>query len=157
MLNAYQRFGFFSPAESEPGGWNLHRLITNRPYTLFDGTETEVEIDPAGQLHHGTTDVNDPAFDSRSTWFAAEDTIEVRVPWQAIGFSDPSTHTVFDVSADGVIEHITIDRIGITVASGSETIPTSGYEWEDWNRVSYSERIKAGCGVFAQTVIDLSR
>ena len=56
-----------------------------------------------------------------------------------------------------MIEHITIDRIGITVASGSEIIPTTGYEWEDWNRVSYSERIKAGSGVFAQTVIDLSR
>ena len=157
MLNAYRRYEFFPPAESEPGGWNLHRLITNRPYTLFDGTQTEVETDDAGRLHHGTTDVNDPEFDSRSTWFAAGDTIEIRVPWQAIGFSDPSTHTVFDVSTDGVIEHITIDRIGIGVAAGSETITTTGYEWEDWNRVSYTERIKAGSGVFAQTVIDLSR
>jgi hypothetical protein len=157
MLNAYRRFGFFGADESEPGHWNLHRLITNRPYTLFDGTETTVEIDPAGLLHHGTTDPNDPAFDSRSTWFAGDNTIEIRVPWQAIGFSDPSTHTVFDVSADGVVENVVIDRIGIVVTSGSETIDTTGYEWENWNRVTYSERIKAGSGVFAQTVIDLSR
>lgn len=157
MLNAYQSFGFFPVSDSEPGGWNLHRLITNRPYTLFDGTETDVEIDPAGLLHHGTSDPNDPAFDSRSTWFATGNTIEIRVPWQAIGFSDPSTHTVFDVGADGTFEHLAVERIGIALTSGSETIETTGYEWEDWNRVSYTERIKAGSAVFAQTVIDLSR
>ena len=124
---------------------------------MTDGTETDVEMDHAGLLHHGTTDANDPAFDSRSTWFANGDTIEIRVPWQAIGFSDPSTHTVFDVAADGRISHVAIDRIGIAVVSGSDTVETSGYEWEDWNRVTYSERIKAGSGVFAQTVIDLGR
>jgi hypothetical protein len=157
MLNAYRRFGFFPASESEPGGWNLHRLITNRPYTLFDGTETDVEIDDAGRLHHGTTDHNDPAFDSRSTWFAFENTIEIRLPWQAIGFSDPSTHTVFDVSADGTIEHISIERMEIAVATGSELITTTGYEWEDWNQVTYAERVKAGSKVLAQTVVDLSR
>ncbi|MDH3249719.1 MAG: hypothetical protein OEQ47_12190 [Acidimicrobiia bacterium] len=157
MLNAYRRLGFFPNDESEPGGWNLHRLITNRPYTLFDGTETEVEIDPAGWLHHGTTDPNDPEFDSRSTWFADDTTIEIRVPWQSIGFSDPSTRTVFDVSSDGAIEHVVIDRIGIAISSGSETIETAGYEWENWNDVTYFERLKAGSGRLAQTVIDLSR
>ena len=116
-----------------------------------------MEIDPAGLLHHGTSDPNDPAFDSRSTWLASGNTIEIRLPWQAIGFSDPSTHTVFDVAPDGTIEHVVIDRIGIAVVSGSELVSTTGYEWEDWNRVAYSERIKAGSGVLAQKVIDLSR
>ncbi len=156
MLNAYKTFGFFPESESEPGGWNLHRLITNRPYVLADGTETDVEIDPAGLLHHGTSDPNDPAFDSRSTWFAGDRTIEIRVPWQAIGFSDPSTHTVFDVSPDGVFSHVVIDRIGIGVTAGSESVETTGYEWEDWNRVTFTERIKAGSGVLAETVIALS-
>jgi hypothetical protein len=157
MLNAYSPFGFFPANESEPGGWNLHRLIINRPYTLPNGTVTEVEIDPAGLLHHGTSDPNDPAYDSRATWFAAGQTIEIRIPWQAIGFADPSTHRVFDVAPDGTFEYRTIDSMAIAVTLGSEAFETTGYEWEDWNRVSYTERVKAGSGVFAAKVIELSR
>jgi hypothetical protein len=157
MLNAYSRFEFFPRSLSEPGDWNLHQLITNRPYVLADGTETEVELDPAGLLHHGTTDPNDPAFDSRSSWFAAGNTIEIRVPWQAIGFADPSTHRVFEVAADGTFTYPTIDSIPIMVAIGGAAFETTGYEWENWNQVSFTERVKAGSGAFAARVIELSR
>ena len=158
MLNAYSRFEFFDPADSAPGHWNLHQLITNRPYVLpITGNETEVELDPAGIFHYGTTDPNDEAFDSRSTWFAAENVIEMRVPWQAIGFTDPSTRTVFDVSREGVIENIEIDRIEIALAAGGELLETDGYEWEPWNQVRYTERVKAGSDVFARKVIALNR
>ena len=121
------------------------------------GNETEVELDPAGIFHYGTTDPNDEAFDSRSTWFAAENVIEMRVPWQAIGFTDPSTRTVFDVSREGVIENIEIDRIEIALAAGGELLETDGYEWEPWNQVRYTERVKAGSDVFARKVIALNR
>ncbi len=157
MLNAYSRFEFFPASDSAPGRWNLHRLITNRPYVLHDGTETTVELDDAGLLHHGTTDPNDPEFDSRSTWFASGTTIEIRIPWQAIGFADPSTHRVFDVAADGMITYPQIDSMPITVTLGNRAFETTGYEWEDWNRVSFTERVKAGSGVFAAKVIELSR
>ena len=157
MLNAYSQFGYFPDSESEPGFWNLHRLITNHRQSLSDGTRTPVEIDPAGLLHHGVSDPNHPDFDSRSTWFAAGHTIEMRIPWQAIGFADPSSHRVFDVERDGTIDYVEIDSLPMAVAMNGEVIRTMPYAWEGWNQVSYTERIKAGMGVLAAKVIELSR
>lgn len=158
MLNDYAGTGIFSEEESAPGGWNLHRLITNLPYKLrWSGVTTEVEVDPAGLLHHGTTDRNDESFDSRSTWFGKGTLVEMRVPWHAIGFADPSSKTVFDADRSGEIRNFEIDRIGIGIATGNEFLTTDGYIWEPWNQVEYVEHIKAGADVFARTVIALNR
>lgn len=156
MLNAYKRSEFFPESESVPGRWNLHRLITNRPFTLPDGTSTPVEIDPAGILHQGTSDPNADDFDSRATWLGTGDMLEIRVPWQAIGFADPSSRFVFDVTPAGVVENYQIEEIRMAISLDGELTELDSYTWEPWNQVRYTERVKAGSAVFAETVIRLS-
>jgi hypothetical protein len=73
------------------GVWNLQRLIPNRPHRLPSGESLPVEVMEAGRMIFGTSDPETEDFDSRVTWNVSGSVIEVRVPYQAIGFSDPSS------------------------------------------------------------------
>ena len=83
----------FDPAAASPGSgvWYPDRLITNKPLVLPNsGQKLPLEFFDAGQMRYGTTDPTSHDFDCRATW-AARDCIEVRLPYEAIGFSDPSS------------------------------------------------------------------
>lgn len=161
LLLQYIHHGYVTADSGElvegNGRWNPHRLMTNRPQVVpSTGMELPVEFDDAGRLHHGTSDPASAEFDSRSTWFGRERLIEVRVPWQGIGVSDPSSRQAYVVDRDGRITHVPFERLGIDVAAGDVVEATAGYAWPQWNSVAYHERIKAGAGVFADVVIRLN-
>ena len=137
------------------GAWDLQRLITNRPLTVpSTGERLPVESVPVGDLRFGTSDPDDPAFDSRVTW-AAGAVLEVRLPWQMIGFSDPSSRLALAVRPDGALATVAVPRIGIAVAAGRSLSVTRGYSWDPWQHATWHERPKAGREAFAEAVRDV--
>ncbi len=145
-----------NPADFQEGSgvWNVHHLLVNHP--LVDpstGESLAAEVIAPGEMVFGTSDPSDEEFDSRSTWSAEGQVIEIRVPYQAIGFSDPSSLQAYRVGADGSIVTETVERVGITVVVGDETFETSGFAWEQWQKPTWHERVKDGAEVFAEAVI----
>jgi hypothetical protein len=136
------------------GVWNLHRLVVNRPLVIpSTGEALPAEAITPGEMVFGTSDVGDENFDSRSTWSARGTVIELRLPYQAIGFSDASSLQAYRIGRDGTVTTDTVDRVGITVAVGDEVFATAGYAWEPWQTPAWHERIKDGVEVFAEAVI----
>lgn len=152
-LNDYEPVVESDLVESS-GVWSVQRLVMNRPVTVpTTGESFPPEVLEAGVLVFGTADPADPEFDSRTTWSASGDVIEVRLPYQAIGFSDPSSLQAYRILGDGSIVTETVERVGITVTTGDEVFETAGYAWEPWQTVSWHERLKAGTDTFATTII----
>ncbi|WP_289136059.1 hypothetical protein [uncultured Brevibacillus sp.] len=106
----------------------------------------ELEV---GMMKPGISDPNDPAFNTLADWYVKENYLEIRIPWMLLGFTDPSSHQVWDnpyrageikpVTTDGIKIEPILQQMGSTVSSSIE--PTF-YQWEKWNQPVYHERKK---------------
>ena len=135
--------------------WNTQRLVVNRPLTIpTTGQELDAEVIEPGVMVFGTADPLDSEFDSRTMWSAAGKVVEMRLPYQAIGFSDPSSLQAYRIEKDGSVVTETVDRVGITVVVEGRAYETSGYGWEQWQTVAWHERHKAGIQVFKEALLD---
>jgi len=145
-----------NPADFREGSgvWNVQRLVVNRPLVVpTTGESIAAEVIAPGEMVFGTTDPSDGDFDSRSTWSAKGQVIEIRIPYQAIGFSDPSSLQALRIDNDGSVGTETVERVGITIVVGDEVFETAGYAWEPWQTPTWHERIKDGAEVLAEAVI----
>lgn len=129
----------------ESGVWNVQRLVVNRPLVVpTTGESHDVEVIDAGDLRWGVSDPAAADFDSNAGWFADGAVIEVRLPYQAIGFSDPSSMLAYRVHSDGTVTTEPVERIGISVTHRDSTWVTNGYAWDPWQIPTWHERVKVG-------------
>ena len=142
-----------SAVDLESGVWHPQRLIVNYPLVIpTTGQENPAEVFEVGSLRFGTTDPADPEFDSRVSWAASGKTIEIRLPYMAIGFADPSSLQALRITSNGEVETETVERVGISVVLDRVLYQTNGYAWEGWNAVRWHERPKAGLEHFVEAV-----
>jgi hypothetical protein len=154
-VNGYVPYDPAALAEGS-GAWLPERLITNKPMTVpSTGEKLSAEFFEAGQLRYGSTDPVDPAYDSRATW-AVKECLEIRLPYEAIGFSDPSSLQALRVNpSDRTITTETVQRVGLSVALGSRLYPTKGYGWDPWQEITWQERLKAGVEVYQRALAEV--
>ncbi|MFM1651124.1 hypothetical protein ACI7RC_03360 [Brevibacillus sp. B_LB10_24] len=112
-----------------------------------------------GKLRRGTTDPEDPAYDSLAMWQARGQVVELRIPWMLLGFTDPSSHHVMSYRDEGkgfVIERSKGIRLipWIKERNSNQVIGLESdgpvylvtkwpiYLWPDWEKVDYHERTK---------------
>jgi hypothetical protein len=102
-----------------------------------------------GALRRGVTDPASPAFDSLADWYASGTVMEIRLPWMMLGFTDPSSKSVWRYPAEaGGIE--SAESAGIRVmpvaygagAGAGKADAATTYTWEGWNAPTYHERKK---------------
>ena len=132
--------------EQGSGAWARPRLILNRPYTVpGTGEKRPVELLDISALRWGTANPKASRFDDRVTVAGGGKTVELRIPWAMLTFSDPSSRQVWVPKADGSVDTLKVGRLGIDVApAGGAAVSTNGYGWDEWNRVDFHERRKAG-------------
>jgi hypothetical protein len=140
------------------GAWVRPLQILNRPTTVpVTGKEKPVELHELGPFSFGSSDPQSRDFDDRTIVAAEDDVVELRLPWALLGFSDPSSLTLYDEQPGGATRTLAADRLGIAVQAGDETLlETSGYGWEPWQGVTWHERRKAGFDDLARTMRELS-
>jgi hypothetical protein len=147
-------------ADLEPGsGAWVHPLqIVNRPYVVpATGERRPVEVHEFDNLPIGTADPSSEDFDARTLVAAQEEVVEVRLPWALLGYSDPSSLTLYEEQPEAATTTLTGGRVGIAVLSaGSALLATSGYAWEPWQSVAWNERKKAGFDDLATALQELS-
>lgn len=113
----------------------------------------EIEV---GVMREGTSDPSSPAFNNLSDWYAEGDVLEIRIPWMLLGFTDPSSHKVWDYPYEAdAIEPVETEEIRIYPAVTSrgenqrEVIPLF-YTWSDWEEPAFHERKKKSFEILKQ-------
>ena len=145
------------PSDFVPGSgvWYVQTLLANRRVTVPTTQETyPAEIFPVGELHYGATDPDGETFDSRNTWMATGNVIEIRLPYSFIGYSDPSQRQAYQMATNGTLTLVDADTVGISVVVGGQLFQTEGYSWPEWNTVNWHPRLKADIDVLAGAVVD---
>ena len=104
------------------GVWHTPRLILNRPFVQRDtGEQHHTELADIGHLRWGTANPKQRGFDDRVLVASKGHTIEVRLPWMMLGYSDPSSHQVMVPHDHSAVTSKRTGRIEIaTVAAGQE-------------------------------------
>jgi len=147
------------PADYEPGSgvWNRQRLLTSYPLEIpTTGEQIPAEAFDVGLLVNGSTDPERVAFDSRSTWYYTPNAIELRLPYAALGISDPSSRQAIVVASDGGISTSEFERVGISVMTGGLLYETTGYMWDPWSAPVWHERLRVGSDFLAATLREIS-
>ena len=130
----------------------------NQPYAVpATGENHPTETHELDTLPIGTGDPNSPNFDVRTLVAGQGNAIEARLPWALLGYSDPSSLTMFEEHPQGPVTTLRGGRVGIVVLSdGAAPLPTSGFTWSPWQQVAWNERKKAGFDGLARTMRALS-
>ena len=140
------------------GAWVHPLQMINKPYVVpATGEKRPVEVHELGRLPIGSADPSSPAFDNRTLVAAKGSVVEVRLPWALLGYSDPSSHTLYEEHPRGDTTTLKGGRVGIAVVSdGGPLLTTSGYAWDPWDTVAWHERKKAGFDGLARTIRELA-
>lgn len=100
-----------------------------------------------GKLLYGNGNPNHSDYNSLADFYAKDNAIEIRIPWQLLNFMDPSTKMIMgDLHIDG-IQPIKADvmNIGLAVLDGKDSIQNvemNMYHLNEWEIPSYHERLK---------------
>lgn len=140
-------------AAAGPDGpaWSRRRLLTGRPVAGRDGRPARpAEHHDVGRLVAGDFEPGAAGFDSRASWRVSGSDVELRLPWAAVGMSDPSSRRALVVSAGGFAS-VGVAGVGVSVAAGGQEVG-AGYTWEPWDSVRWRARPKAGLAAFAAAV-----
>ncbi len=146
------------PADYEPGSgvWNRQRLLTSYPLEIpTTGEQIPAEAFDVGLLVNGSTDPANDSFDSRATWYRTPNAIELRLPYAALGISDPSSRQAVVVASDGGISTSEFERVGISVVAGGSLYETAGYTWDPWSAPVWHERLRVGSDLLAATLREI--
>ena len=91
--------------KTESGIWHPQRLLVNRPLVIpSTNKEFAAEVFDAGVLRFGITDPASPQFDSIASWAASGQVLEIRLPYMAIGFADPSSLQALRITSEGTVK-----------------------------------------------------
>ncbi|MEK3912865.1 hypothetical protein [Paenibacillus sp. FSL H7-0331] len=158
----------------DSGVFNTWKLAVGLEFSPPDskkyGPFEEVSV---GALRRGTTNPDSPQYNSLSMWQAQGDTIEVRIPWMLLGFTDPSSLQVisyedkekrlFAQPTEGIrlVPWIVNRATGkITGLEGTSSYPVSQlpiYSWKPWDQVTYVERVKQSYKLMQQAYQSLGQ
>ncbi|PIQ26704.1 hypothetical protein COW36_00900 [bacterium (Candidatus Blackallbacteria) CG17_big_fil_post_rev_8_21_14_2_50_48_46] len=92
---------------------------------------------------------------SKDAVFLNGNSVEIRLPWTLLQFTDPTTLTVThdDRATKGVRETAPSEGIGLSVSLGSELLETARYRWAPWSTApAVQEREKTGVHFLAETL-----
>ncbi|MDO8732646.1 MAG: hypothetical protein Q7L55_08780 [Actinomycetota bacterium] len=131
------------PAEDLPG-WRVQRLAANRSYP-----DHPAELIASGNLVSGNWNPASRLSNSMATWNLDGATLNLRLPWSMLLLGDPSTHTAVTPGSNGKPMNSTVGAIKLTIDEGSGPQQAGAIAWENWNKASYSERIKPGVDALA--------
>ena len=133
--------------EKDSGFFNPIYLAMNRPLFLPQtGETTEFERYETGRLHYGNA-----REDSLSDICAGDGFVEIRLPWQLIGFMDPSSKQVIGdlIECEGEIKPAGSDgvRLGIVKEGNTNPVVMELYSWDNWEIPEVHERLKASYSI----------
>lgn len=132
--------GFIYPPEPDSSTFNLIYQYLRGKIHLLTEEVTDPWLFPTGELTAGNGNPSSPDFNSLTDFCLSGDTVEIRLPWLLLNFSDPST---MQIHAD-YYEHYGVEDLGISemfveaVAAGVDSAVRTGFGtlklkgWNNW-------------------------
>ncbi|WP_172194712.1 hypothetical protein [Saccharibacillus qingshengii] len=152
-------------ADDEAGIFLPWKLALNRElYLPQTKVNAPFEAYDVGRLHWGTNDPGSDKFNNLSDWYLDGDTLELRIPWMLLGFTDPSrlqvwkypyqTESVTAIDTDGVAVSAVLSQAGSKMSAA----PASrDYMWDAWDLPSYHERPKKSFDILKDTFAEYDK
>ena len=141
----------FSSEYSRSGEFEEMKMMINSERVTKDGREIVPIYTDCSTMNYGEFVDN-----TYYQWYIDTDNVYVRLPWNRINFSDPSTMMVIDNESD--VEDLVRDKLQISKSDGlmvstlllnnqnNEMIDLLStdkpFVWPEWNEVDYKERLK---------------
>lgn len=145
----------YQSTATEGAPWQLVRWQNGQPHTSRDGTMVfPLTHFALGDLHVRADGESGSSLDAV---FLKGNTIDIRLPWTMLQFTDPSSLSVtHDNRQTPGRETRVSEGIGIAVSLGSELVETGRYRWPGWDKApATTERLKANLEVLKQTLNSL--
>ena len=114
-----------------------------RERLVIGSTYIPTKFYETGKLKFGIANPSSENFDSLADFYINGNTVEIRLPWQLLNFSDPSTMQIHDdyYKNYGVV-NMTINKMYVGVGTAG-TIPMDEFKLKPWgNKVTFHERLK---------------
>lgn len=121
----------------------INLLIEPYSVNTFSRNYGTATLKNTGRLRFGNANPSSLDFDSQADFYEKDGKIEIRLPWQILNFSDPSSSLIHDDYYENYgVDSIKIDEMYIG-ASFSKDISLGSYLLKEWgNKVTYHERLK---------------
>lgn len=139
-----QKYDYFEKTDMSSEDKNDKRLAFHE----FDRTnrlQYQVqELYETGKLTYGNADPAAKDFNSLADFCGGEGFVEIRLPWQLLGFSDPVEMKIHDDYYENFgVEYLKIDEMQVGVGDGTETIEMVPFALEKLGKKpAYHERLK---------------
>lgn len=163
--------------QDDSGLFNPWKLVVNYlleyPDSRVDHPFGDIEV---GDLLRGTSDPQDPNYNSKAMWQAKGDVLEIRIPWMLLGFSDPSSLSAISYKDTGTkqfesekVEGVRIvpwivrkDSKEVIGLEGNNPYPVSKLPLYTWNRwedidVKYVERPKQSYSIMQKAMREVNQ
>lgn len=134
------------PPAIDTDDFNKIELLLETPVLIadFEG-KTFFETYETGLMIHGNSNPKSPEFNSLADFMIQGDYIEIKIPWQLLNFSDPSSMMIHDDYYEHYgVENIHIDEMYLGISNNKDEVismsPKALKGWDD--QVSYHERLK---------------
>lgn len=138
----------YTPSENSPKFVPINLILQVATNIQFGETNQLSEIYETGLLTYGNANPKSEDYNSLADFMAGEDYIEIKIPWQMLNFSDPSTMKIHDDYYKNYgIENLKINKMYVGIGSDatkSKRIPMNHIELKGWGKKpTYHERLKS--------------
>jgi protein associated with RNAse G/E len=153
----------YSSYASSSGVFEEIKPVINESRVTKDGTKTPALIQDGSRLVYG--DFKDNIY---NYWYAEGSDIHIRIPWQRLNFSDPSTLKVIDdtriidkpvkdelktVTTAGIVPSVllvnTADNKVLAEINTTEA-NSAAYAWKGWEQPKFVERLKKSYDIISK-------
>ncbi|MBQ3615787.1 MAG: hypothetical protein II993_07330 [Anaerotignum sp.] len=145
ILLLLQKFAYYEKLELFMEDSDNDRKLTFHEYDRANALHYDMqEVYETGLLTYGNSDPKDEEFNSLADFCGGEGFVEIRLPWQLLGFSDPVEMKIHDDYYENFgVEYLKIDEMQVGVGDGTETIEMVPFALEKLGKKpAYHERLK---------------
>ena len=132
-------------AKSGSGAFQVFRqVISNEMKMPATGQVVPIQFWDTGNLRYGTSNPEDPEYDSLADFCAGNGFVELRIPWMLLNFADPSSGEILsNLHTEQGIAIETIESIALGGGTaGGGTIAMAEYTLPAWGAFPYTQRAK---------------
>lgn len=129
--------------ESEDGFGPIYLMLDRELYLPYTDIWVPVQRTETGVLRFGTTDREQENFDSLADFCYNNDVFEVRIPWQLVGFRDPSRKVIQNNFLDtDILDGVPVDEIYIGLVTPEGDQGSVAFTWNNWEYAEAEGRLR---------------
>ncbi len=130
-------------AASEDKFVPIYLILDRAMYLPYSDKTIPVQRRETGLLRYGISDKESSSYDSLADFCYKGGVFEARIPWQLLGFRDPSRKEIQgDFAETGELGGVFIDEIAIGLVTPDGDQGSAAFTWNNWEYAETEERLR---------------